>query len=266
MCTVTVIPLPPGGFRVACNRDESRARPATLPPLLSWAGDVRAVMPIDPHAGGTWIAATDRGMVFTLLNYNPTPPPKTEPGGNGLAASRRPSLASRGTIIPFLSDSHDLADALARIGVLDATRFGPFRLLIFTTTGVVGFVSDGSMIDRLKLPRGSGHPLLFTSSGLGDELVEPPRRELFDATLKRYPTAAHQDVFHRHSWLDRPHLSVCMSRADARTVSYTTVEVRPTCATMRYWPVSPDEMPGLVPTVRRIPLVRNGFLRPAGCA
>jgi hypothetical protein len=256
MCTVTIIPLPTGGFRVACNRDESRTRVAALPPLLSWADDVRAMMPIDPLAGGTWIAATDRGIVFALLNYNATVP-----------ACRQMPVASRGSVIPFLVESRDLAEALGRVGLLRAGRFGPFRLLIIAASGVAEFISDGATIDRRESPHDLRTPLLFTSSGLGDDVVEPPRRALFDATLGRDTTAESQDTFHRHRWPDRPHLGVCMSRQDARTVSYTTVKVRPTCATMHYWPTSPDEMLGVAPTVRRIPLIaQNGLLMPAGCA
>jgi hypothetical protein len=261
MCTVTTIPLPAGGFRVAFNRDESRARPAALPPLLSWAGDVRSMMPIDPLAGGTWIAATDRGITFALLNYNLTRAPRRQ------TPRRQIPPASRGTIIPFLAECRDLLDVYARVASLRANRFDPFRLLVIASGGVVEFVSDATAIARRALPHDIGRPLLFTSSGLGDERVEQPRRALFEATIGPEPTAERQDMFHRHRWPDRPHLSVCMSRSEARTISYTTVEVQPTCATMRYWPMSPDEAADVSATVRRIPLIsHNGLLRPAGCA
>jgi hypothetical protein len=262
MCTVTVIPLPAGGFRVACNRDESRARVAALPPLLSWAGSVRAIMPIDPVAGGTWIAATDRGIVLALLNYNM----KAERGA-GDAASRSVPPASRGTIIPFLADCRDLSEVVARIGLLQAHRFGPFRLMIANVSEVVEYVSDGRTITRREGTHVARTPLLFTSSSLGDTIVEQPRRALFDAKLMRDANAEGQDLFHRHSWPDRPHLSVCMSRADAQTVSYTTVEILTTCATMRYWPAPPDMTAGVAATTRCISLIaKNGLLVPAGCA
>jgi hypothetical protein len=43
-----------------------------------------------------------------------------------------------------------------------------------------------------------------------------------------------QDAFHRHAWPDQLHLSVCMSRADARTVSRTCVELDSQSARMTY--------------------------------
>ena len=66
-------------------------------------------------------------------------------------------------------------------------------------------------------------PLLFTSSGLGDHLVEGVRRELFEGFFAGPAEGwrAAQDGFHRHRWEEgRGHLSVNMARPDARTVSF----------------------------------------------
>jgi len=65
---------------------------------------------------------------------------------------------------------------------------------------------------------------------------------LFDSMITdSEESAATQDRFHAHSWPDRPELSVLMSRADARTVSITAVEVLPghglPSVTMAYTPV-----------------------------
>jgi hypothetical protein len=84
---------------------------------------------------------------------------------------------------------------------------------------------------------------MFTSSGLGDALVEAPRRALFDewfVGVKLENQLERQDAFHRHQWPDRPELSVCMSRIDARTVSYTVVDLEADRATMTYYPDAPD--------------------------
>ena len=75
MCTVTVLPqalLSSDAsddqllLRVVCNRDELTTRTPALPPTLWTAGPRRVLMPIDPHSGGTWIAANDAGLVFVL--------------------------------------------------------------------------------------------------------------------------------------------------------------------------------------------------------
>jgi membrane protein DedA with SNARE-associated domain len=88
-----------------------------------------------------------------------------------------------------------------------------------------------------------GSPVLFTSSGLGDHLVEGVRRELFDELLAG-PSGtwqAAQDAFHRHTWPGREHLSVNMTRATARTVSFTVIDVTPAGALITYHPDAPRE-------------------------
>jgi hypothetical protein len=67
-----------------------------------------------------------------------------------------------------------------------------------------------------------------------------------------------QDAFHRHRWPDQAHLSVCMSRSDARTVSYTTVEITSGHIAMRYHADAPDQ-----PAPRLDPLQ---ILRPGACS
>ena len=87
-----------------------------------------------------------------------------------------------------------------------------------------------------------GPPVLFTSSGLGDHLVEGVRRELFDGFFAGPPETweAAQDAFHRHRWPGRGHLSVNMTRATARTVSFARVDVGPAGVAFAYHPAAPD--------------------------
>jgi hypothetical protein len=98
--------------------------------------------------------------------------------------------------------------------------------------------------------------LLFTSSGLGDWRVEWPRRELFEQMLHRgdgnWP--ARHDAFHRHRWAGRPELSVWMSRAEARTVSRTTIEIGPECAAPTYTAVDADHGAEAEPVTLTLPI------------
>jgi hypothetical protein len=85
-------------------------------------------------------------------------------------------------------------------------------------------------------------PLLFTSSGLGDAVVDRPRRALFrEWFTPSTDWRERQDSFHRHSWPDRTQLSVCIRRADARTVSCTVIELLSASARLTYYPQAPDE-------------------------
>lgn len=221
MCTVTIVRAPAlrggrGWVRVVCNRDEQRTRAAELPPRTVAVGARHAVMPIDSGAGGTWIAATDAGLALCLLNVNPTPRvPRNAWAGR----------ASRGRVIPSLADCADLRGAAERVGAMDASSTAPFKLLIADSMRIVVARSDGERIE-VSSAREIDGPVMHTSSGLGDELVQPPRRALFDAVFDAGADVLEsQRVFHEHAWADAGHLSVAMSRPDARTMSRTVIDL-----------------------------------------
>jgi hypothetical protein len=230
MCTVSVV-SDKETVRLACNRDEQRSRPGALPPQVRRFGRHRAILPLDPTSGGTWIAVNDAGLAVTLLNVNQKPEEKEK-----LTPSR-----SRGAIIPSLLHCDDLDSALAEALALDPTHYATFRLLLAECAAWAEIHSDGRRIHVVM--RGTfSQPFLLTSSGLGDHLVEGPRKALFAEFVDGCKDVIHQqDLFHRHRWNDRLHLSVCMSRADARTVSYTLVLLGPDRVTLSYHPDAPDQ-------------------------
>lgn len=235
MCTVTALPrtllssdVSPDRLllRVVCNRDELLTRAPALPPTLWAAGHRRALMPIDPHGGGTWIAANDAGLVFVMLNVN-----------DGLPAQA--GDISRGTIIPTLVGCGTVSRALTHAQQIQADRFAPFRLLIVDRHEVVDCWPVGGRIRHRRSYLRSA--ILRTSSGLGDAVVAGPRRTLFQRMFTGTPDArVAQDYFHRHQWPGREAISVHMRRSDAGTVSRTVVEVRESSVRLSYqaseWP------------------------------
>lgn len=215
MCTLSLISTGEA-LRLAMNRDELNTRPPALPPRLARFGERRAIMPIDPQSGGTWIAVNDAGLALAVLNVNPVP-----------TTAARAFPHSRGEIIQRLLHCDELQQAWSLAEQIDRNAFSPFRLIIADTAQCVALSPDDTDtfdVDDL--------PLMFTSSGLGDALVEPSRRKLLLDMLPRTPAA--QDEFHRHRLPDRPELSVCMSRADAATVSYTVVEIDAARVSLKY--------------------------------
>jgi hypothetical protein len=227
MCTLSVIQPAAGALRLAFNRDELYTRPPALPPRVVHVGERAVILPIDPQSGGTWIAVSDAGLAFAVLNVNPP-----ERG-----VHRFPQ--SRGRVIGGLLDCYDLAQAVSRAERIDRSNYPPFRLVVADRREVVSLTDAGS--DRRDVT--GDLPLMFTSSSLGDHVVEPPRRALFEADPPR--SAAEQDALHGNRWPDRPHLSVCMTRADAATVSYTVVEIDRRRVALKYLghaPPSPDAL------------------------
>ena len=227
MCTLTAVPTATG-VRVAFNRDELRSRPAARRPAVRRVGRRAAAFPTDPVSGGTWVAATDAGLVLAVLNMNPPAPP---PRGS----------VSRGTIIPAALSAGSPWDAVFGAGVaLDMRAFAPFRLVAVDRWVVADLVWDGRTAE-VGSQLLAGPPAVFTSSGLGDAAVAGPRVALFRDLTAGPPAgwAAAQDVFHRHRWPDRPELSVNMCRADARTVSHAVVEVGAAAVRFAYHPDAP---------------------------
>ena len=227
MCTVSVVPTE-RGFRLACNRDEGLARPRALAPRIHRSAGHRALWPCDPQSGGTWIGANDDGLAMVLLNRS---------SGPGVL---RPSTLSRGVLIPDLLRASRLDEAIRRAWTRLQPRDGPDRFEPFTLVmiqrdriAIVEHHAGMTAITQHQLDR----PLMFTSSSLGDGIVDPPRRRLFTRFLqaRRDPLDA-QARFHRHRWPNRPQVSVRMSRGDAATVSHTVVDVSRRAIAVRYMP------------------------------
>jgi len=225
MCTLSIIPHVVAGsrtgVRIECNRDESRLRPTALPPQLRQYGERRALLPIDPVADGTWIAASDAPLVMVLMNVYIAQ--ATDIVEEILPA--RPSPISRGTIIPHALSAGSLAEAIARVEQLDVRRFEPFRLILIDPREYteILWAAEQFSVDR---PEPIEKPLFFTSSGLGDDIVAGPRRELFEETVvPSADPATAQDDFHRSQWPGREFASVWMTRREARTVSITRIEM-----------------------------------------
>jgi len=233
------------GFRLVTNRDELRTRPAATPPEWHELRDVatgrgvagngvearveRAVYPVDPVGGGTWIASSPTGLVLCLLNANPIPPGVLPPSDR---------LLSRGLIIPRLmasaSPGQGSVEVMGLLERFELGRFAPFRLIGVSLSEKAdrqGFLAVEASWNRreLTVQEHAPGPACFVSSGLGDPLVKP-RIKLFNETVRAADVDAEdmpglQDEFHRHVWEDRPEISVLMNRRDARTVSISTVEV-----------------------------------------
>lgn len=224
MCTVSIIAVAgtSPGVRIVCNRDEQRTRPAASPPRWhALAGGGRGIWPTDTKAGGTWLGASERGLVLALLNYNPK---------HGLPAPLFPPRQSRGLIIPSLIGLADVAGVARTLERMDFSLFPGFRLIGIDAPRAGG-VAYGPMIEATwngrelgmtNLPPG---PACFASSGLGDHRVLPRLDVFRRMVLESGSTAEAQDEFHGHVWPAQPEISVMMNREDARTVSVTTVEV-----------------------------------------
>ncbi len=208
----------------------------------------KAVWPVDPASGGTWIGANEAGIAMVLLNRTPgAGSPRVFPvlaahSGSLLIGGFAPRWGrrrSRGTIIPDLLRRRRIESALEAAGNLPACDFEPFTLLVLHGIHIGVLANTGK---RMSLTTDVlSRPILFTSSSLGDHTVIEPRRALFARMVERRPEPLNLDgqaAFHRHRWRSRPSISVLMSRPDAATVSRTMLDVDSRAVRMRYAPIS----------------------------
>lgn len=216
MCTVSLVDAG-DRLRVLCNRDERHARAEARPPVVRRTAAGLSMFPIDPQGGGTWIAANDAGLVVAVLNGDGPP---------------LPSSHSRGRLVLEMLGCTTLTDALLRADHL-RRPWSPHRLIVADTRRVLELQIGEEAVDVSAYALTA--PLLFTSSSLGRQAVEPVRRQLFDHFMRGAADALDaQDAFHRHRWPARPHVSVHMHRHDAATQSVTAVDVGPSRVRMRY--------------------------------
>lgn len=228
MCTLTAIPVfsqadnhGAVSLRIMFNRDEQRTRPPSLAPALFKVASGRAVYPIDPASGGTWLGINDSGLAVCLLNRS----------GPGLAYGT--SLRSRGEIVARLLHADSLSRAAEMASLLRASDHAPFRLACFSRTHAVMASSDGETL-QVADPADIREPIMLTSSGLGDAIVERPRSEAFATLMLPSPEPASQARFHDWRCPDAGHLGVMMHREDARTVSRCTITLSDRESTLHY--------------------------------
>ena len=223
MCTVTIIPMAKGGYRLARNRDEQRNRPVATRSQVHGHKGLQAIHPTDPDEG-TWIAVNEAGVSLTLMGAYP----------DEMTATKRSRRHFHDIIPKFI---HHLAadEALSQVKKdLKFSQYAPFLLIGVDAGGVRSLVWDGVNND-MKITR---HTIsrcpLFTCSTLGDAAVKEARENLFGAMLRKSPNPQKQDAFHSHQWPSQPSISVCMERDDARTVSYGIISVLSDSISMLY--------------------------------
>ncbi|MEO8197976.1 MAG: NRDE family protein [Thermoanaerobaculia bacterium] len=214
-------------FHFLFNRDERRTRAVGLPPRERQAGGVAYLSPTDPDSGGTWFAASERGLILALLNRSVD--------GQTPAPGRR----SRGSLIPELVAAGDLAEVAALLAALDLAECAPFRLFADLPGGpALGAVWDGLHLATQPITTGAG---LLCSSSRGDHEVTRVRSELWTARSRERSASGLAELrrFHRSHLPTRSAASVCMHREDAATVSHLEVLRTPDEVQVDYFAGSP---------------------------
>ena len=236
MCTVTWTRPSSRGRTLLCNRDEQRSRPAALPPQIFELDGTRVVAPIDPQAGGTWLLANERGFVATLLNYYDATPP----------ASQRPAegYRSRGLLLRSLGacTSPSEAGPVLRHAVCEAA-YAPFWIIALDPGGATTrWRWDGEDLTSSEVGP-DVMPVTTSSWETADVLAE--RARLFE---QLHPGDADELETYHHSCSSKGGpWGPCMARADARTVSFSRIDLSPEGIFFSYRPRATEDDAGFEP-------------------
>ena len=225
MCTATWLRCP-GTFHLLHNRDELRTRLPALPPHCHNRNGVRILAPIDADAGGTWIGVNEFKLAACLLNrYDPI-------------AYAGP-FTSRGQLILHALTGSTINNACMHIVSLDLNTFQPFTL-VFLQSDVSVQVLDWNGT-TLNHTQDADSRLPLVSSSYDQTAASQIRKVAFAALPTPHSVQDLQEYHASHGASGPDALSVCMSRADARTVSFTHIEVSPSTIKLTYHPAAPCE-------------------------
>lgn len=223
MCTLSLLRLRQG-YSLMMNRDESPSRPPATE-MAGLAGDdgvVRALFPVDPPSGGSFVGVNAQGVSFALLNQHP----------EGYAAPD--GLQSRGRLVPLALEATSAGGGLERVAALDFSRTAPFMLVGVDEAGApLSLRWDGRELTRRMHADGAWQTA--SSRVLGEQIL-PQRARAFDRLLEglaerddagilEAQQAYHLDAESR-VWLERPEL---------QSVSVSHCLVLPQKAFLRHW-------------------------------
>lgn len=223
MCTVSWM-IKDDDYHIFFNRDEQRNRESALPPRIICIKNTQVLIPIDPKGNGSWISTNEFGLTLCLLNYYQGSNPKR-------------NLTSRGLLLKKLSTFLSVEEVDMQLKNLELQEYAAFSLLAF------GLNDNGQVLRKEWQWNGKKLSNVFltspfTSSSVSFEEVSQSRLLLAQQLLK--PQSIDTLInYHKSHHPSKGHLSVCMHRADAQTVSFSHIHVSAKQSIFNYKNASP---------------------------
>lgn len=245
MCTLSWLHTN-DGYQLFFNRDEQRTRKSALPPQIFIEQGVKVLMPIDPVGGGSWIAVNEHGLSVCLLNYYQ---------GTVSATPTTPPLVSRGKLLRALSKCTTLNVLEKLLADILLNTYAPFTLVSFASLVELkthSYIARGYQWDGLALQHFQPDNMI-TSSSFRFEEVAQSRRQLYQQTIESQSAEEFIDFHAAHDG-PKDYRSVCMHRDDAKTVSFSHIEVSQAKVVFKYQQGSPCDAASpviteIIPTV-----------------
>lgn len=221
MCTASWL-MTVDGYELFCNRDERRTREPAFPPRLKELNGVKYLAPEDGDFGGSWIGVNEFGLSLCLLNHYPS---------TGVVAIQ---AVSRGLLLLSLMDCRSHAEIARRLEDASLVAYRPFVLLcVEPRHAVAAYTWDG-----VGLSNGEAQMPMSTSSFDSTNVVAR-RKDMFAQVIRNGINAAVLEAYHKSRDPKGGAYSVCMSRDDAESVSFSRVRVTTGRIEFHYSPRSP---------------------------
>jgi len=210
MCTLTFIPSNTNEVIITSNRDEHISRGNSAFPVSVTKKRGEVYFPQDPKAGGTWLAASNRGVITVLLN-----------GAFEKHKHRPPYRLSRGIILLDTFDFKSINDF--RTGY-DLTDIEPFTLVQFDThhKQIFELRWDGSIQYFTQLDYDNPH--IWSSATLYSKEIRMERKHWFSEWLENPELTPDKMLdFHKFGGKDVTN-SITMNRGNGlQTVSISQI-------------------------------------------
>ncbi len=207
MCTLIAFwrSVPGYGIVIGMNRDESSMRPADPPAILE--GTPTIVAPRDRQAGGTWLGASDTGLLVALSNRRGRTSPSARSRGQlVLDALRQPSVSGVDVFLQREIREHE---------------YNYWNLLAASGKELRFFRYAG------ELAMNRGHEGLNVLTNEGGNVVTDPKVQFIQGLLAKTPSRSVDEVIHALQGALRTHASgaggvgLCVHFPGGGTVSST---------------------------------------------
>ena len=221
MCTITFIPKSDEDFILTSNRDEAPGR-NTFPPRVYEEEGVELLYPKDAVAGGTWIGASERKRVVSLMN------------GGFIAHERKEFYGkSRGVVVKDFLKTEDLKLLLKDY---DFSEIEPFTAIIMEwekKLKLFSVVWDGEKLHESEEPL---LPQIWSSSPLYPNDLKSKRETWFSEFLDSNPNTSANDMlsFHKTAGDGDLNSDLIIDRGFVRTKSITQIVKDKDGIKMRY--------------------------------
>lgn len=227
MCTVSWIHRE-DAYLLVFNRDELRTRKPASAPRIDSRNGIAFIAPIDGDHGGSWIAVNQFGLTLCLLNRFDD----SLPANSG-------DYRSRGLLLRELVDCQDLTQVSERLSAESSAQHRPFTLVSLTTNQPAMMVEWTGREKRVEANAERLMPIASSSLREGNVVLQ--RKQQFQdlAVAKGRVDADLLFEYHRTHLPERGPTSVCMHRADARTVSQSVLTVTKKSVEFAYHPNAP---------------------------